>query len=452
MLVLRGPAGIENLVYVAPGGDVPLSDSGGTPLCNGMVFCDSPPNPVATRFPFFDFVGPGAAVFFDASGPAVYSVDLATKTRTLLSSAIAWKDLATNRPGWVDAYARDGLVTYWSLAVADGYRLYRSDGPGQPLQAIAFQPWVAGEQPRASFLSLTSSALAWSVGTIRGQGPTLAFVTNQYLMDRGGALIAGPSVLPSGANACDALPFLAGSTFAYDYFPSGGNCGNPRTMIVNVQTGAGHELVGAAGMHVSGLGPDGSVVYENMTVGVASTVTPFGVATGTTMPTISGALSAVSPDGQRLLLKNPAVSDTSDNIGVTGAVRVEDLADTQQSFTAVGGQGVGLGDTPYGEPHDLGFLPGDQFYAVAGMRSPDMCTNIGLRIYGQAARVDVEPSACSPSLVRQPKVSPDGEWLAYIDDQQGSFDIAAYRLCDGERVRMTTPTEQERGFVWAPQQ
>ena len=94
MLVVRGAAGVENLVYVSPDGEKSLSSTGGTPLCGDKIFCDSPPSTVATRFPFIDVLDSSTAVFLDAAGPAVYSVELYAQR------AIGWRG---RRAAWLSA-------------------------------------------------------------------------------------------------------------------------------------------------------------------------------------------------------------------------------------------------------------------------------------------------------------------------------------------------------------
>ncbi len=447
LLVTRGEAGIEDLVYVTPDGEQMLSIPGGRPLCEGRVFCDLPPNPSATRFPVFDFVGSAHAVFLDASEPAIYSVDLATGARTLLSGAIPWGDISDTRAAWVYDYARIGSVTFWSLVTEDAYKLYRSDGPGEPLRSLAARRFRAGETPRETHVTATHDALAWTVGTTVVDGELIDFVTAHTLLAHDGTERTAPTIVPAGGGACIGPALLASPTFAYSYYPAGGTCADPRTLVVDVATGAARHLDSASGGHAAGLSPDGRLLYANENVGGALAVTAHDVASATLLGSVTGQLSSVGATGE-LLLKHPSPSASDGDLhGVSPALRVIDVTTTDPGFLALAGTGVGLGDSPYGEPRDTGFLPDGRVFAVAGSPSPKGCANVGLRVYGPTDRVDVEPAACRDDLVRQPQLDREGRWLVYLDDAAGSLDVVAYEIATGARVRLTTPTAHERGFV-----
>jgi len=49
----------------------------------------------------------------------------------------------------------------------------------------------------------------------------------------------------------------------------------------------------------------------------------------------------------------------------------------------------------------------------------------------------VSPLPISPQPIRYPAVSPDGQWLAYSQDEEGSWRLWAMRLSTGETQRLT---------------
>ena len=431
MLVARGVAGTEALYFIDDGIDRLVSAMGGQPLCDGKVFCDAPPNPAATRFPFYDFLDAHHAIWLDADDSTIEAVDLDSGARTSLSAGVAWAPLVETRPSWVYAFARAGVETYWSLVTTTGYELFRSRGPAAPLERIAAVPFRAGDVPRESRVVVDGNAVAWSVGTMNG-----ADWRNQaFLLDRDGTVRFGPTDLPTGFALCGRQTFLAGDTFVVGVYGVNGTCGSPTTIVVDVSTRATRQLAKSDGSFPIGLSRDGRTIFQQMD----NTLVTFAAATGVATGSTPGWLAGQATDHDALLLKS--------NEGVATWIGIHDLVDSARDFKVDAPAQVGLGDSPYGDPRDLLLSRDGSAIVLTGQRSPDYCTNVGLSVFApNVAPHELEAAACSEAIVRQPRVSDDGRWIVYLRDEAG-LHVVGYDTKTGDRHRLTAAATTERGFV-----
>jgi hypothetical protein len=261
-----------------------------------------------------------------------------------------------------------------------------------------------------------------------------------YLLDRDGTVRFGPADLPAGGITCTGAPLLAGDTFAVTYYTPDRPCYEwGHTLVVDVASHAQRELHKTIASAFVGISPDGKTIYESQSVADPPVLTAFSAATGEAQWTAPGALAGTTPDGSLLLLRG--------NAGVAAQLTVRDRDAHGRGYTMAAEPGVGLGDVN-GDPFDMAITPAGAVITLSGSGDPDMCTNIGLRVYTKdAGQRDVTAAACSFDRVRYPRVTEDGSWLVYLDDAGGQLDVVALDLVTGEARRLTSSPEPERGFV-----
>ena len=245
LLFLRGPAGSEVLFYKGES-EVALSEAGGRSYCQDRAFCDLPPSPNASRIIAYDFLPPSHAIYFqvDAFEPAnngIFTSNLVTGERTLLSSHITWTQLAGRRAGWLYSFDRSGSAAYFSIETPEGFSLFGTDG-SNPLHEIAHIDLPESEQPIESRIIADGERISWTVEVIRERGGGFSgFAFHARLFDLDGRQVWGPSDLSGREVAL--WPVLAGSTFAYQHWPEGSS-GSDRveTAVIDTRTNARCDL------------------------------------------------------------------------------------------------------------------------------------------------------------------------------------------------------------------
>ena len=438
LLFVRGTAGRETLYHAEGGREVALSDVDPVALCGGKIFCDLPPSPVLSSILFADFAGDDTAVFLEVSygDPAdsrVVAADLASGERTVLSEEVDWGPTDHGRPGWIDDHARDGDDHYWSLATADGMRLYRSTGRG-PLVDIAHAPLAAPEYPIASWVEADGGAIAWSIETSTGAAPG-GLRYHVFLLSAAGELRFSDADLPAGTQPCDPA-LVRGGTAAVSFT---GEIGVPcRTWLMDADGGRRRPAArpGTASLPRA-ISPDGRRLLQLAIDFSRSTV--HDAETGEIVDTFEGEGTLFSPVSSDLV-----VVRSRDN----RRIELRDLARRSSRLLADGGE-ADLGFWGVNRPDQALTPDGERLVIVTGAPFSDLSDNLGLRALatGGGDPLEIEPPAISEQYFRQVRLSADGRRVVYLAEAGGQLDIAAYDLTDGSRAVLVESPEPERGFV-----
>jgi hypothetical protein len=402
VILSRGVAGAETLYFRSDDGtELQLSTGEGSALCDGKTYCDYPPGVSATRFPAYDVVG-NVAVFLDAATVAtqssIFSVDLTTGERTVISHGVSWAPLTETRPGWVYSMVRAGHATFWSIATIHGVELFRGDDAGSPLVSIAQRSLPAGQTAIQTWLQATDSAVAWSI-------ETTTFDRIDLLLDHAGTVRWSSDELPSGAVHCTTAK-LAGHTYAIG-FSLQPHCPNETTWLFDTTTLAKLELTKPAASMPLTLSADGERLAEfseDPTTRVDTTWV-FDTHTGGVLGSAPGIAAEFALSSHDLLVTR--------GVGVSQQLGIFDVA--AQSVQTRTGANFGDGGLP--GQHDMFFTAdGAGVVTLVGDASPDMCANIGLRVLWRAGgELDLAPPTCDPTSLRLPASGTTPGTLLYLD-------------------------------------
>ncbi len=438
-LFVRGVAGEETLFFHDGTNEVALSAGGGEPYCASKPFCDYPPSTNLSRIMFSDFLTPEQAIFLegdplDWSGSAIYSVEVATGVRTLLSEDVAWVHSEEARQGWVYSSARRGTVTYFSLLTEAGMELFRSDGPGQPLVALHTFEVPEGTYPIGSWIHATDAALVWNVETATAPDqPGLHFYHYGWVLDGGDNVRIGPEDVPAALELGD--PFIVGGSTIVGVLWDGATADVSTAWRIDTTDFTHQTLLSETNFSPKRLSPDGRwLVTHDLANDFAIEV--FDAASGEHAKHLSGPVLDFLPGDPSKVVVKPAGG---------GLLVLEDV-DGPEPTTVLYERPLATFEG-FDQPVINFSADGKHLVALVGDLYADLSVDIGIVAIDleTLAVTEIRPAATSEEMLRHMRVGADGN-VVFLEPTAGSLDIVAYDLATGiERTLVSSP-EHERLF------
>ncbi|NUP10570.1 MAG: hypothetical protein HOW73_31365 [Polyangiaceae bacterium] len=446
LLFVRGVAGVETLFFSNGEIEVPLSAGGGVSYCDGKIYCDLPPAVVASKILYFDFLDLEHAVFVegdpaDWTNSAIYSVELATGARTLLSENVQWKDEPDARQGWVYSFAKRGEGVYLSVRAGEGMVLLRTNGPGEELAVVQSFALPEGTYPIGSTVEVGDNAIAWSVETANAApNPDIDFRHFGWVLDEDDNVRISYEDAPDGFELGD--PFqLRGSTVITPLW-NGVDPYESTTWVIDTNDFTARTMLPDSSRFPLRLSPDGRwLVTRDAADGYSFDV--YELESGEHKRRMGGKVIDYFPlDNSKML------------VNADGARLVlEDVDGSDPDVVLYDGTKQLIGFESFDQPETFFSADGKTLVTITGERYPEYATDIGIAAVDVATQAvtEIRPPAISDLFIRQMRLSADGNEVVFLDPFGPSLDIVSYDLTTKTERTLVASGENERLFVLGAQ-